>query len=61
MNTETLTIENLERHKPTFTEKEYNTIIQYRIQALNNMLDKKLISIQDYNHTKSRIKLLVYK
>lgn len=42
------------------TIEECNTIIESRIQRLNNLLQKKLITIEDYRHTHSRIRKLLF-
>jgi|SaaInlStandDraft_1057018.scaffolds.fasta_scaffold81176_1 hypothetical protein len=59
MNTEEIKIDNLESSEQkniyNITQEEFNTIIRDKIKTLDSMLNKKLISIREYNHVKSRI------
>ena len=59
MNTENIKIENIEDNTTTnlhgLTKEEFNAIITSKIQTLDNLLEKNLISLEQYQHTKSRI------
>ena len=59
MNTEEIKIDNLESSEQkniyNITQEEFYTIIRDKIKTLDSMLNKKLISIREYNHVKSRI------
>tara|TARA_B110000908_G_scaffold158291_1_gene199267 strand:+ start:947 stop:1147 length:201 start_codon:yes stop_codon:yes gene_type:complete len=59
MNTENIKIENIEDNTTTnlhgLTKEEFNAIITSKIQTLDNLLEKNLITLEQYQHTKSRI------
>ena len=62
MNTENIKIENIENKGNNTTTNLYglkkdnfDTIITSKIQTLDKLLEKKLITLEEYQHTKSRI------